>query len=72
MAEANLLDSRLRLVFEAGVDDDGKPIFKAKTFNNIKKTAGANELYEAAQAISALCNYSLDSIERSDNYDIVG
>jgi hypothetical protein len=39
MATAVIATSRLRLVFQAGMDDDGKPLLKAKTFSNIQKSA---------------------------------
>lgn len=71
MAEAVLSQTRLRLLFETGMDDTGKPTFKTKTFNNIKKTANANELHSTATALAGLSNYILDSVERNDSYDIV-
>ncbi|PAE31228.1 DUF1659 domain-containing protein, partial [Bacillus sp. 7884-1] len=50
MARAIIATSKLRLVFQVGMDDDGKPLLKAKTFNNIQKLATADQLLQAAQA----------------------
>ncbi|MFK4997940.1 DUF1659 domain-containing protein [Bacillus sp. N9] len=66
MAEAYLKATRLKLVFDHGVDEDNKPVFKSKTFQNVRRSATASELYEAAQAIGALSSQPLWAIERND------
>lgn len=71
MATAVLETTKLRLVFQMGIDDDGKPILKAKTFNNIQKSATADQLYQAAQAVSGLSNDNLSNVERVDNSDLL-
>lgn len=70
MAQAKLAESKLRLVFEAGVDDKGTPIYKAKTFNNIKKEATADQLLQVANALSVLCSDTLSRVERADSSEI--
>ncbi|MCQ6278578.1 DUF1659 domain-containing protein [Bacillus sp. EB600] len=72
MAVANLTETKLRMIFEAGLDEQGKPIYKAKTFNNIKKEATTDQLFQTAQALSVLCSDTLNAIERNDNSDIMG
>ncbi|MBO0958815.1 DUF1659 domain-containing protein [Neobacillus sp. MM2021_6] len=72
MAQALLEGTKLRLVFEAGIDDEGKPILKAKTFSNVTKAATADQLSQAAQAIAGLCNDQLNKIERNDSSEIIG
>ncbi|MDQ0201896.1 DUF1659 domain-containing protein [Neobacillus ginsengisoli] len=71
MAQAMLAETKLRLVFEVGMDEKGAPILKAKTLNNIKKEATANQLYQVAQALSVLCKDQLSSVERADNTEIL-
>ncbi len=71
MAVANLLETKLRMVFEKGMDEKGNPILNVKTFNNIKKEATTDQLFQVAQAISALVNDSLTKIERNDMTDIM-
>lgn len=71
MAQAMLAQSKLRLVYQIGIDDKGMPIVRAKTLNNIKKEATANQLYQVAQALSVLCNDTLSNIERADNTEIL-
>ena len=71
MAQAVITTSKLRLVFQVGIDDDGKPIVKAKTFSNIQKSATPDQLLQAAQAITGLSADTLSNIERVDNSDLL-
>jgi hypothetical protein len=45
MATAIISDSQLRLVFDMGVDAEGKPVYKSKNFSNIKTTATTDGLF---------------------------
>ncbi|MBT2658812.1 DUF1659 domain-containing protein [Bacillus sp. ISL-18] len=72
MAEALLEGTKLRLVFDGGIDNEGNPILKSRTFSNVKKESTVDQLHQAAQAISALCNDSLNSVERTDTFEILG
>ncbi|KAB2336551.1 DUF1659 domain-containing protein [Cytobacillus depressus] len=72
MAQALMIDTKLRLRFETGLNDKGEPIFKTKTLGNVKNTATADQLHQAAQAIASLSNDLLASVVRNDSFDIVG
>lgn len=71
MAQAQLAETKLRLVFEAGMDDEGAPIYKAKTFSNIKKEATPDQMFQVAQALSVLCSDTLSRVERADSSEIL-
>ncbi|WP_053366353.1 DUF1659 domain-containing protein [Bacillus sp. FJAT-27245] len=71
MALALLADSKLRLVFETGVNEKGEPIFKSKTFNNLKTEATPAQMYLAASAIGALSADPLSVVERNDRTEII-
>jgi hypothetical protein len=71
MAQAMLADTKLRLVFQVGMDEKGSPIFKAKTFSNNKKAATADQLYQVGEAISVLCTDTLSRVERADSSEIL-
>ncbi|WP_042354115.1 DUF1659 domain-containing protein [Bacillus rubiinfantis] len=71
MAEAVLKATKLRLVYQVGMDDDGKAILKAKTYNSIKKEATADQILQAATAISGLTNDYLNNLERNDSSEIL-
>ncbi|PLS01359.1 DUF1659 domain-containing protein [Neobacillus cucumis] len=71
MAQGLLVGTKLRLVFDGGIDNEGNLILKSRTFSNVKKEATVDQLFQAAQAISALCNDSLNRVERTDNSEII-
>ncbi len=71
MAQALLEGTKLRLVFETGMDDEGNPIFRSKTFSNVKKEATVDQLDQAAQAIKVLCSDRLNKVERNDSSEIL-
>jgi hypothetical protein len=71
MAQAFLKNTRLTLVFETGMNEKGEPIYKAKTYTNIKRLATADQLHQAATALAAISTFPLNSVERTDNYDIM-
>jgi hypothetical protein len=71
MAQAMLAETKLRLIFEVGLNEKGEPIFKNKTLN-VKKEATADQLNQAAQALSILCKDTLSGVERNDNSEIIG
>jgi len=71
MARSLLQSSKLRLVFESGMDDKGKPVLKAKTFSNVKKEATTDQLFQAATAIAALCTDPLNKVERADSSEVL-
>ncbi|MGE8203422.1 DUF1659 domain-containing protein [Heyndrickxia sp. NPDC080065] len=70
MAQLLLKKAGLKLAFDGGVDDKGKPITKVKTFNNVRLEATTDELLQAAQAIGSLSQKNLFGIERIDSSDI--
>lgn len=71
MAQAMLKNSRLTLVFETGLNENGEPIFKGKSYANVQKAATADQLQQAATALAGLSAYPLSSVERTDNHDII-
>lgn len=72
MAVANIIDSKLRLVFETGLDEQGKPVHKSKTYSSVKQAATADQLFTVGQAVASLSNDPLVALNRSDSFDIIG
>jgi len=70
MAQSMIQQSQLRLVFEVGTDETGKPMYRRKNFNNIKVTATPEQLLAVSQALASLQTYPLAQIERSDTHFI--
>ncbi|USK49912.1 DUF1659 domain-containing protein [Bacillus sp. CMF12] len=72
MAQAIIIDSKLRLVFETGLNGQGKPVYKSKTYNSVKQSATADQLFTVGQAIAGLSSYPLTEMNRNDSFDILG
>ena len=71
MAEALITGSQLRIVFEAGVDTKGKMQYKTKNYSNVKPSATADQILQAANAIIGLQSLQLDKVERNDSHLII-
>lgn len=72
MAQAIIIDSKLRLVFETGLNGQGTPVYKSKTYNSVKQSATADQLFTVGQAIAGLSSYPLTELNRNDSFDILG
>jgi hypothetical protein len=71
MAQVMLAETSLKLIFEAGMNEKGEPVYKTKTFNNVKKESTADQLFQTAQALAVLCIDPLNTVLRNDNSDII-
>ncbi|WP_050180068.1 DUF1659 domain-containing protein [Domibacillus robiginosus] len=70
MAQATLMKSSMRLVFDNGIDEAGKQLFQTKTYSNVKPDATPDQFSAAAAAIAGLSARPLASIERNDTSTI--
>ena len=71
MAQAIMTSSKLQVSYETGVDEGGNPIFKTKTYANVKEEATADGMYQVAQALASLSNVPLSGVKRNDVSDLV-
>ncbi|KAF5043924.1 hypothetical protein SDC9_88349 [bioreactor metagenome] len=67
---ANQADSKLKLVFNAGLDEENKDIMKNKTFANVKPAVTNDNLYNLAVSMSDLQSYTLSKIVRYEEYQL--
>ncbi|PAV31282.1 hypothetical protein CIL05_01105 [Virgibacillus profundi] len=71
MAVQDMTNSQLQLVLNDGIDTStGLPIYKTKSFNSVKTTATADQLYTIAVAFAGLQERNLYNIHRKDSSDI--
>lgn len=70
LAQAVLMKSTLSLVLDHGLNDEGKPVYKTKTFANVNEKATAAELEAAGVAIAALTKNPIVTIARNDYFEI--
>ncbi|MEH7388523.1 DUF1659 domain-containing protein, partial [Bacillus sp. JJ1521] len=71
-ATQDVQSTQLRLVFENGIDEKGKEIFKNKNYNNINPAVSADALYSVAIAIEKLQSLQLVTLERNNSYSLAG
>ena len=71
MAQAMIMNSRLKVLLESGINAKGEIIIKTKTFSNVRKEATADQLFQAGQALASLCSLPLVNIERTDNFELI-
>jgi len=70
MAVANIVDSNILLVFETGVDQEGNPVYKRKTYANVNTASTPDQIQQVAQSIAVLSKWPLFSIQRVDKHEI--
>lgn len=68
---ANQADSKMKIVFNAGVDDNNKTILKSKTFPRVKPATENENLYNLGVAISELQSHELSNIVRYEEYELI-
>jgi hypothetical protein len=64
-------NSKVKLVLNAGLDENNKTIKKSKTFSNVKAAVENEDLYNIGVAISGLQEYQLTNIMRYDEYELL-
>jgi len=63
--------SVLRLELQTGVDGNGNPVYRNRNLSNAKPTAADQDLYDVANSLAGLQEYTLSSISRVDSAALV-
>ncbi len=56
----------INLVFETGVEKNGKPVMKIFSFNGVKKDASAENMVKAGKALAGLHTLKLNNVGMSE------
>ncbi|NMA14311.1 MAG: DUF1659 domain-containing protein [Clostridia bacterium] len=64
------LARKVRLQFQTGMDGDGEPVYKNKTFSRLKTDAADQDIYDVAQSIASLSAHPLSGVTRLDETDL--
>jgi len=64
------LSARLQLRLNTGMDENFNPIFRTRSFSNVKPTADNGDLFDLAQEIGGLQVHTLDSVRRVDEVEL--
>jgi hypothetical protein len=63
--------SVLKLVLDTGQVVNGNPVLRTRSINGIKSTAADQDLFDAAQALAGLQQYTLNAVRRVDNSTLI-
>ncbi|KGR77774.1 DUF1659 domain-containing protein [Ureibacillus manganicus] len=65
MATYNFEEANLKLLFETGLDEFGKPLVTTKTYRNVRNNVEVEKIASVAQAIASLSKYPLHQAKKS-------
>ncbi|WP_078555090.1 DUF1659 domain-containing protein [Bacillus alkalicellulosilyticus] len=63
---SDIIQSRFTLTLETGINDKGDPIFKAKSFANVKENATDAAVKATAEALAPLQIHPVFNVTRSN------
>lgn len=66
MIETNQGFSSMGLSLHAGVTEDGKSVFKEKTYSRVKPSVTDADFYAVGEALAGLSAWTLHHIDRTD------
>lgn len=68
--ETIVTDLTLRLVLNAGLDKNGKTVFKNKQFKQVKPNADLEKVHDVARALSSLQELKLHAVQVVSTADL--
>ncbi len=66
----NPLACRLQLRLNTGLDEDLNPIYRTRSFSNVKPGTDNQELFELANEIEGLQVHALNAVRRVDEVEL--
>jgi hypothetical protein len=64
-------DSILVVSYQVGLNEQGAPILRQRSFPNVVVAAPDQDLFDVAAALYALTDYPLASVRRDNRFDLV-
>ncbi|NLZ54889.1 MAG: DUF1659 domain-containing protein [Thermoanaerobacteraceae bacterium] len=62
---ATPLNSSLRIIVETGVDENNKPIYRTRSYNNVKTDATDEDLMSVANQLADIQSHPVHAIRRT-------
>lgn len=66
-----VVDSRLVLIVQTGLNDNGQPILRNRTFSRLKPEAPDADVYDIAVVLGSLQAHAINAIHRVDNGELI-
>ena len=64
------VSARLQLKLNTGVDENFNPVYRTRSFSNVKPSADNVDLYELAQELGELQVHNLEAVRRLDEVEL--
>ena len=64
-------DSKLRVVFQTGLTEEGKPIYKTKSYANVVEDVTPDQLQQVGEALASLSTYPMGGIQQSLLHEVL-
>ena len=64
------LVTRLQLRLNTGLDEDFNPIYRTRSYSNIKTDADNADLFDLAQELESLQVHTINSVRRVDEVEL--
>jgi phage gpG-like protein len=61
---ATPLNSSLRIIVETGFDEEGKPIYRTRTYNNVKTAVSDEDLMSVANQLADIQSHPVYAVRR--------
>ncbi len=63
--------TNLQIVVQTGTSDEGNPIYRTRTFRNVKTDAADQDVYDVGAALAGLQQHPVNVIQRLNEFDLV-
>ncbi|TWT26083.1 DUF1659 domain-containing protein [Planomicrobium sp. CPCC 101110] len=70
MANSDFKSANIRLTFDNGLDESGKPKKKVKVYQNVTEAAGADAIFEVARVLGSFGTKPLMFLEKQQDETI--
>lgn len=64
------IGSRLTMRLNTGLDENMNPVYRNRSFHNLKASASDTDVFELAQEIGSLQVHTLDSVRRVNENEL--
>ncbi len=64
------LTARLQLRLNTGLDENFNPVYRTRSYSNVKTSADNEDLFALAGEIAGLQEHTLDAVRRVDEYEL--
>ena len=64
------VSTRLQLRLNTGLDENLNPVYRTRSFSNVKTTAASEDLFELAQEIGLLQVHTVDAVRRVNEVEL--